>query len=98
MLLFELSWWIQKGSKFGFCMDLGLGFSLFRLFLVGTGSKFESLGGFLKGSKFKFKAVQSFVIFGFDSTLVWTHCFNFSSKYEVLNAQGRPDEALRLRG
>ena len=83
MLEFEPSWWIQKGSKFGFCMDLGLGFSLFRLFLVGT------------GSKFKFKAVQSFVIFGFDSTLVWTHCFNFSSKYEVLNAQGRPDEALR---
>ena len=51
--------------------------------------------GFHFSDCFWLEQVQSFVIFGFDSTLVWTHCFNFSSKYEVLNNQGRPDEASR---
>ena len=30
VLEFEPSWWIQKGSKFGFCMDLGLGVFTFQ--------------------------------------------------------------------
>ena len=70
------------------------GFEIWFLHVFGSWVfTFQTVSGW---NRFKFKAVQSFVIFGFDSTLVWTHCFNFSSKYEVLNAQGRPDEALRL--